>query len=45
MLGVFFAQALPHAPLLAAFLFEVARLALFASIRAFHRGLLNKRLQ
>jgi hypothetical protein len=45
MLGIIFARALDlmrrH---LAALLFVVARLALFASIRVFQHGLLNKRL-
>jgi putative Mg2+ transporter-C (MgtC) family protein len=45
MLGIFFAQALDHMRrYFAAFLFEAARLALFASMRAYHRGLLNKHL-
>jgi hypothetical protein len=45
MLGIFFAQALHRMRrYFAAFLFEAARLALFASMRAYHRGLLNRHL-
>jgi hypothetical protein len=45
MLGFFVARALDRTRRhLAALLFEAARLAIFASIRAFHRGLLSKRL-
>jgi hypothetical protein len=45
MLGLIFARALNlMRRLLAAFLFEASRLALFASIRALQHGLLNKRL-
>jgi hypothetical protein len=45
MLGIIFARAfdlMRHH--LAAFPFKASRLALYASIRAFHHGLLNKRL-
>jgi hypothetical protein len=45
MLGIFFAQALHRMRrYFAAFLFEAVRLALVASMRAYHRGLSNKHL-
>jgi hypothetical protein len=45
MLGIFFAQALDcMRRYFAASLLEAARLALFAPMRAYHRGLLNKHL-